>query len=569
MTDPAQSASEGELNLRIARPLLAYLADTRGEEVRDAVLAAGGVTPAEYHREDHWMFQEDFAELLAAGRRGLDDDEEFVKAGTYQIAEQYGPLSLVLRFTSVQSIVKTLDRTRHLVTRISRFEPVPLPDTNGLCIRYRSTKSETRLECLLRKSQWASIPSVIWGLPRAVITESRCIANGDDCCECELRWREPFRWRAPSLGLALGGAVALVLWLVTGWAWATPWPAVLGLVVGWHWGVMRERTTRESYQDAKALEAERFVSRHLQATQELLRLHERQAGWTAQLERQSLQSSHTLGAVLTRLQTLTEHDPGALRDISHDLRNPLTLVRTAADLLTGAIRDGADHETLDRYATHLGTGVERLNEMLDEVMSFADEQSNPKGDEAELKEMATGPLVERYRRQLMALTVERDLQISVELVREAPDRIETRPSILERVMDNLLTNAAKYTDRGRVHVEISGVPGYLMLKVADTGRGIREDRLEGVLTGESMDDDPLVGDSRGVGLSVVVRLLDRLGGRLELLSRPDMGTTFWIYVPTEPPERRVRTAGDEPIERVVRRVVSIRDEAAKLPELLH
>jgi signal transduction histidine kinase len=567
MPDPVSSDSAEEVNLRVARPLLAYLADTQGADVCDEVLTAAGLMPGEFDQEDRWVSQEEFEEVLAAGHRRLRGDEEFVKACQYEIAKQYGPLTLVLRFASMRTIVETLDRTRHLVTRIGRFEAERLSGPNAVRIRYRSTKAESRLPCLVRQAQWATIPQAIWGLPQAVVTERKCIADGDDCCECDVRWQDPFRWRAPVLGVALGAAVGVALWWLTGLMWFAPWPSLLGLVAGLHWSVMRLERTKEAFMEAKSVEAERFVARHMVATNELLRLHQRQEDWTAQVERQSLHSSHTLGAVLTRLQSITHRDSKAVRDISHDLRNPLTLVRVSADLLSEAVRDRAEPAVLERYSEHLQTGVQRLNEMLDEVMRLAGTPSEPTVDYAPRKVIDTAPLEDRYRRQLLALTVDRDLKISVELTRETPAHLETRPSILERVMDNLLTNAAKYTERGRIHVEISGVPGFLCLKVADTGRGIRPERLEGVLTGSQMDDAPLVGDSRGLGLSVVVRLLDHLGGRLEVLSRHDMGTTFWVYVPTQPTERLRPDVGDEPIERVIRRVVTIRDDSVNLPEI--
>jgi len=65
-------------------------------------------------------------------------------------------------------------------------------------------------------------------------------------------------------------------------------------------------------------------------------------------------------------------------------------------------------------------------------------------------------------------------------------------------------------------------------------------------------------DSHGLGLSVVVRLLAGVGGRLEVMSRPGMGTTFWIHLPAEPEER----AGDDASDELLDRVVTIRRSGA-------
>ena len=138
------------------------------------------------------------------------------------------------------------------------------------------------------------------------------------------------------------------------------------------------------------------------------------------------------------------------------------------------------------------------------------------------------------------------------------------PTIFDRIVDNIVTNAAKYTDRGSIVVEISGSPGTLSIKVSDTGRGISPDRLERVFTGAEPDKNPAFGDSLGIGLANTVRLIDQVGGRLEVMSRPSMGTTVWIHIPveraTDEPESKtnVKALPSDAIQDVVRRVVRIR-----------
>jgi len=135
--------------------------------------------------------------------------------------------------------------------------------------------------------------------------------------------------------------------------------------------------------------------------------------------------------------------------------------------------------------------------------------------------------------------------------------------MLERIVDNLLTNAVKYTERGSIVVEVGGTPGFLLLKVSDTGRGIGPERLEQVLRAGGPDPNPPVGGSHGAGLSIVARLLDQLGGRLEIMSEPGEGTTVWMYLPCETLPRvreddAPESARSDAIEHVLRRVVKIR-----------
>jgi signal transduction histidine kinase len=125
------------------------------------------------------------------------------------------------------------------------------------------------------------------------------------------------------------------------------------------------------------------------------------------------------------------------------------------------------------------------------------------------------------------------IRSSVFRVREAPDRVIVDPMVLDRILDNLLTNAAKYTETGSVMLEVGGTPGHLTLKVSDTGRGMAPERLEKAFVSGATSAGDRAANSYGIGLSVVVDLLRRIGGRVEVMSKKDVGTTFWVHVPIE------------------------------------
>jgi signal transduction histidine kinase len=152
----------------------------------------------------------------------------------------------------------------------------------------------------------------------------------------------------------------------------------------------------------------------------------------------------------------------------------------------------------------------------------------------------TSELSESLRGRLRALVHGRDVRTTVFATREAPQQVEIDPLALDRIVDNLLTNAAKYTERGSIVVELDGSEGFLVIKVSDTGCGIEPHALESVFEVGGSSVESRRGDSFGVGLSVVVQLLDQMGGRLEIMSKPGSGTTFWVYVPLQA-ERRTRT----------------------------
>ena len=161
-------------------------------------------------------------------------------------------------------------------------------------------------------------------------------------------------------------------------------------------------------------------------------------------------------------------------------------------------------------------------------------------------------------RRLKALVFGKDIRVTSIRTREAPAEITIAPLLLHRIIDNLFLNASKYTDRGSIIVELEGRPGFLVLKLSDTGRGIATEDLERTFSPGGSDPALRVAGSHGMGLSVVVQLLAELGGRLEVMSKAGFGTTIWTYLPVQPPERPPSSERAEPFSETLSRVVTIR-----------
>jgi signal transduction histidine kinase len=102
--------------------------------------------------------------------------------------------------------------------------------------------------------------------------------------------------------------------------------------------------------------------------------------------------------------------------------------------------------------------------------------------------------------------------------------------MLGTILDNLVGNAIKYTERGRVWVECHPADDTLAIEVHDTGIGIPQDRIEDIFK-ESHRLDP--GDVAGIGfgLSIVTLTADLLGHRIAVRSAPGEGSCFQVDVP--------------------------------------
>ena len=109
---------------------------------------------------------------------------------------------------------------------------------------------------------------------------------------------------------------------------------------------------------------------------------------------------------------------------------------------------------------------------------------------------------------------------------------------MQRVLENLIRNALKYTPNGGdVSISLERKPEFLSVAVADTGCGIAEEDLGRVFdrfyrSGPDPNEDP---HSAGLGLAIVRRILDLHGSRITVSSQPGKGTRFEFEIPARAP----------------------------------
>ena len=540
-----------ELSARVLGSLTRYVRERHGQRAVEEIAEAASLAPSALGGNG-WISVAQFEAVLAKAWEFMADEEEFVRACAYKLQGTYGPARFLLRAASVRAVMDFAARTMKYVSKVSRVDVLE-SDSRMLHGKYYSSVPESRLMCLSRTSQMAMMPA-IWGLPKAEIEEHSCIAHGDECCEYILRWQDHLHTLRVASGAALALTVALPLYLAT----IIPVFVLIGMVcVGLLGGYTLElarhyRTTLLDGEDANQNLRE-LAERYREANDEILDHHRREQEWSARLDRQVNERTARLSKVVTELESVRKGADRGVRYTTHDLAGPVRVLQRATARM-GTMLDPTDPDQKDlaNDVDHALGDISRLLDGLDKMAGGSNSEIALKTEQVNVEGLA-----KRLRRRLKALLVSGEVRGGVITSREAPSEIETDPLMLDRVIDNLLTNAAKYTEKGSIVVEVSGTPGFLVIKVSDTGVGISRDRIERVFSvGENTQSGHFL-QSYGLGLPIVVRMLDRVGGRLEVLSRPGVGTTFWAYVPTKPTELQGQNDPSSALERVVKiRVVS-------------
>jgi signal transduction histidine kinase len=215
--------------------------------------------------------------------------------------------------------------------------------------------------------------------------------------------------------------------------------------------------------------------------------------------------------------------------MSHELRTPLNAVTGYADLLQAGI-GGEVSERQRAYLDRIKDGARHLEGIIDEILAFSRMEAGQEfvhRRRVDLRDVVrhAGDLVRPLARQ-------KELGFEVKLPPE-PAIVETDPEKVLQILRNLGTNAVKFTDEGQVRLETLRDHTHHLVRVADTGIGIRREHRERVFEPfwqVEQSNRREVGGT-GLGLAVARRLAELLGARLSLESAPGRGTTFTLAIP--------------------------------------
>jgi signal transduction histidine kinase len=219
--------------------------------------------------------------------------------------------------------------------------------------------------------------------------------------------------------------------------------------------------------------------------------------------------------------------------ITHELRNPLTLVMSYAQMTRRAALD-ENYENIPTYIANVeraGKSIQRLMENLLQLSKLERSDELP-----DVEPVQVPSIVNQVIADLAPLAKQKQQTLRIEPTRDVEPAI-VAPLLLRQAVSNLVSNAVKYTPEGgeiKVWVEPGQQPNTLVLGVADTGIGLSQEDQARLFTKFFRSSDPRVQRERGsgLGLALTQALVTRSGGTISVESEQDKGTTFRLTLPS-------------------------------------
>ncbi|MEV6331167.1 HAMP domain-containing protein [Streptomyces sp. NPDC051909] len=256
------------------------------------------------------------------------------------------------------------------------------------------------------------------------------------------------------------------------------------------------------------------------------------------------QARQELEARAQQLSRTSMYKSEFLANMSHELRTPLNSLLILARLLAQNPEGNLTEKQVD-YAEVIHSAGSDLLQLINDILDLSKVEAGKM--EVRREPFALSQLLESLEDTFAPVADQQGLDFSVAVAPGVPERLTTDEARLRQVLRNLLSNALKFTEVGKVSLTVEHTPPdqvpaalrdgrrVLAFRVADTGVGIPADRLRHIFDAFQQGDGTTAREygGTGLGLSISREVATLLGGTIEVESTPGRGSTFTFHLPEQ------------------------------------
>lgn len=237
-----------------------------------------------------------------------------------------------------------------------------------------------------------------------------------------------------------------------------------------------------------------------------------------------MENLNKMAAELSRTEVL---HTDFISNVSHEIKTPLAVIQNYA---TSLQNKNLDEQTRNKYAETLVSASKRLTALITNILKLnklENQEIKPEYEPIDLSETLAQTVL-GFEELIESKGLELDCDFDENVV------VVSSPSYLEIVWNNLLSNAIKFTDNGgKVSISLKKENGQAVVKVSDTGCGISAETGKHIFEKFYQGDTSHAQEGNGLGLALVKRVIDTVGGRIDVRSEVGKGTTFTITLHAE------------------------------------
>lgn len=252
-----------------------------------------------------------------------------------------------------------------------------------------------------------------------------------------------------------------------------------------------------------------------------------------------------LAATVTQLRELDRLKSSFLANMSHELRTPLNSILGFADVMLEGL-DGTLTPYMDNDLKLIQKNGQHLLHLINDVLDMAKIESGKLN--LIIEKFNLYEIMEDVSNITSSLAHEKDIFLHINADADHEVEINADRNRLRQVMINLITNAMKFTEKGKIAIHIEREENNVLISVKDTGVGIHPSQLEAVFQEFTQVDSSTTRKAGGTGLGLPIsrRLIEMHGGRLwaESTGIDGEGSTFYVFLPIE-----AKVIDSEPVTR--------------------
>ena len=251
------------------------------------------------------------------------------------------------------------------------------------------------------------------------------------------------------------------------------------------------------------------------------------------IENPDLQVIDELENVKTDIEKSNKAKSDFLSNMSHEIRSPMNAIIGFSETILND--PNFDEESARNDIEHILTAGNNLLDIINNILDISKIES---GEETiEEKEYSIANIVLELSSIIEARIENRPIKLLIDVDKSTPSKLYGDSTKLFQILLNILTNAVKYTEVGKIKLTLSSTlnkdTAILNVKISDTGYGIKKEDYDKLFEKFSRLDSATTNEIEGTGLGLVItkKYVDLLNGKIWFESEYGVGTTFYVEIP--------------------------------------